>query len=146
MASFEFLAIVIAALSLAASIIHYSYTIRNQTEAIRAQIKADKRKVTLDLLNRQITFYSDLDGRLDENDARKVTDPLGFIDEKFKQANVASKYNDLALEKTRARISNYYTSLDQTDVASGLILQHLLQSVYEDLEYLREKRDVLLSE
>jgi hypothetical protein len=33
---------------------------------------------------------------------------MSFIEEKFIQANVRSKYNDLALERTKANITKFY--------------------------------------
>jgi hypothetical protein len=144
MVSYELLAIVFTGLALAVSIIYYSYTIRNQSLAIKTQNRLEKRKVQLDLLNRQITFYSELDGRLNEDNASEVSDPINFINEKFTQADVKTKYSDLAIGTSAIQISNFYNARP-SNANGDWLLSDLLESIYNDLEALKKKRNALLN-
>lgn len=145
MVSNELLAIVFTGLALAVSIIYYSYALRNQSLAIKTQNRLEKRKVQLELLNRQITFHSELDGRLNEDNASKVSDPLKFINEKFTQANIKTRYSDLAIGATATHISNFYNARPSNENGERILFD-LLESVHTDLETLKKKRDELLSE
>ncbi|MFC1803107.1 hypothetical protein ACFL0D_03970 [Thermoproteota archaeon] len=144
MTSFEFLAIVLTGLGLTASIIYYSMHLRNQNIARKAQIQSDKNRRALDLINKQIEFYADLEGRLDEDDLRKITNPMSFIEEKFNQANVRTKYNDLALERAQVNILKFYNGGVMSHEDQLDLFDDLQMAVLQDLNELKKKREELV--
>lgn len=144
MASLEFLAFIITLLIGSGTLIYYSMNLREQNITRREQINLEKDRRILDLINKQIEFYSSLNGRLDEEDSRKMTNPMSFIGEKFSQVDVKAKYSDLALEKTQFNILKFYGGRI-TDYEDQLdFLLDLQRSVSQELIELKKKRNKLL--
>jgi hypothetical protein len=109
-------------------------------------LRSQGQQGALELLNRRIAFYSELDGRLNERDTRRHTDPMGFLAEKFAQANVKTLYNDLAVGESRIHIGNFLTAPPMYKAEQDRLLFNLLASVHFDLEELKKERDKLTTQ